>query len=399
MKIAFISFEFPPDTASGGIATYVNQVSLMMKKRGHEVHVFCGSEFREIKENINGVIVHRIKTDRYSFPEKVVGCFTKIHKSLKFDVIESPEFSGDGYYIKNKNPEIPLIVKLHTPWFLIYKLNHHYISFYKKIKFIIWGILGKNYLKPYWRYKNQDEDLDFKITLIADQIHTPSISLGDIVSKKWNIPRKKIRNVPYPFIPNNDLLNIPIETTNNTISFIGRLETRKGIIELVKSLPTVFKTYSNLKFKFIGKSADFINTGELMENYIKRNLSEYLHQIEFIEFKSQDIYNAYLYSDICVFPSLWENFPNVCLEAMSAGRAIIGSKNGGMKDMLEKSNSGILINPYKPKEISAAIITLIKNKDLRFRLGKNARKVVLEKYNQEVIGNLMEDFYFEAINK
>ena len=71
-------------------------------------------------------------------------------------------------------------------------------------------------------------------------------------------------------------------------------------------------------------------------------------------------------------PSLWENFPNVCLEAMSAGRVVVGSKYGGMADMLGNDEYGLLIDPYQPESIRSTLAMLIENSALRIEIGKKA---------------------------
>ena len=60
MNIAFISYEYPPDTAYGGIATYVHQAAMMLSRRGHHVEVFSGSPHRTGTENEECLLVHRI---------------------------------------------------------------------------------------------------------------------------------------------------------------------------------------------------------------------------------------------------------------------------------------------------------------------------------------------------
>ena len=60
MKIALISYEYPPDTAYGGIATYVEQAARMLSERGHYVEVFAGSERRAQSSDESGILTHRI---------------------------------------------------------------------------------------------------------------------------------------------------------------------------------------------------------------------------------------------------------------------------------------------------------------------------------------------------
>jgi glycogen synthase len=73
MKIAFISYEYPPDTAKGGIATYVYNVALMLHNAGNQVEVFAGTHKSESYSSvIEGVFVHRIHIEnKKEFSTKV----------------------------------------------------------------------------------------------------------------------------------------------------------------------------------------------------------------------------------------------------------------------------------------------------------------------------------------
>lgn len=398
MRIAYITYEYPPDTAVGGIATYVYQVAKIMYQRGHDVEVFCASTSRTISDHNEGIIVHRILcTDRSIFNKEVLPFFESNNGKKKFDIIESPEFSADGLAIKLKHPDIPLVVKLHTPWFLIDEINNTYFGKLSKLRFIFSGLIKGKLYKPFWKLREIKTDPDYLITKLADQIHTPSISLGDIISTKWNIPRELIFHVPNPYIPSDDLLKIPFDTDTNTITYVGRLEVRKGLVELSKAIAIVLKKRPFAKFRFVGNVQSSPKTGINMKAYLLNALKKNHNSLAFLEVLPNNILNVYSKTDICVFPSIWENFPNTCLEAMSAGRAIVASKNGGMNDMLKDSNAGLLVDPLKPNQIAEAIVLLIDNKSLRMEMGENARKKVLSSYNQETIGLLIEQRYRASI--
>ncbi|TGD82994.1 glycosyltransferase family 4 protein [Hymenobacter wooponensis] len=408
MRIAFISFEYPPDTAVGGIATYVNQVAKMMKSRGHDVEVFSASPTRAVSEEYEGLLVHRIHTNNtQAFPKLVLPVFEERHLKDKFDLIESPEYKGDGYEIKRRFSTLPMVVKLHTPTQFIHEINFTYnilLSGSQKLRYILGGLLRGEIRQPYWKqhiWKKDINDIDYQVTAIADQIHTPSISLGDHVSEKWGIPREKIFNVPYPFIPNEKFLEIPIAANPVTkkVTFIGRLEIRKGLVELTKAIPYVCEAVPDVTFTFVGKPIASIVPGMMMDEYIKKNLPGYESKLEFTQAIAPEIPKLLAQADVCVFPSIWENFPNVCLEAMSAGRAIVASKQGGMYDMLSSPEAGLLVDPMQPREIANAIIKLLKDPELRTSLGKAARHKVLQAYNQEKIGGVMEGYYNQLVLK
>lgn len=402
MHIGYISYEYPPDTAVGGISTYVYQVSQVMKNRGHTVEVFCASYERTVSEWYEGILVHRIRCgepERMKFSGLILQSFSERHTVAPFDLIESPEYSADGLAIKQQYPDLTLIVKLHTPHYLIRTLSCHYDTFYKRAYYILANMMTGKFVRPYWLYLKKKNDPDFHILALADQIHTPSVSLGQIVLKKWGISQNKIVLIPYPYIPKPELLSISTDTDRNVVTFIGRLEVRKGLVALCKAIPLVLQKKPAVKFRFSGATAASPVPGMDMMTYITQQLESCTSNIEFLHVPADKVHEVYAGTDICVFPSIWENFPNVCLEAMSGARGIVASKEGGMKDMLEDPKCGLLVDPLDSAQIAQAILYLIDNPGIRKELGLKAREEVLQAYNSDLIGRLMEDHYLKAIEK
>ncbi|MHA4843875.1 glycosyltransferase family 4 protein [Flavitalea antarctica] len=400
MRIAFVSYEYPPDTAFGGISTYVAQVSRLLVNRGHDVSVFCATLSEDHLEVVDGICMYRVKCDkRESFHTKVAENFTQIHVVDPFDLVESPEYFGDALKIKECFPDLPLVVKLHTPRFLIHELTYAHVTGLVKIRYMLGGLRKGKFSHPFWKWeKRKEADIDYKITCLANQIHSPSVSLKSIVAKRWKIRPDKISHVPYPFVPGTDFLKISIKKTETfNISFIGRLEIRKGILELLPAMKYVMKKKPDCVFRLIGASQQSHITGLSMKDYILGYLGEFSTRIEFVEVKPHQIPDILAATDVCVFPSIWENFPNVCLEAMAAGRAIVASNQGGMSDMIRNGESGFLVNPTNPKALANAIICLLEDPDLRVKFGSNARQTVLNKYNNQTIGSLMEKKYAELL--
>jgi len=91
MRIAFISYEFPPDTDFGGIGNYVFRSGTLLAERGHEVEVFAASGTRKGTVTQGRIIVHRVRVVRRElFSRAVAGVFRQRHQQLPFDVMESP---------------------------------------------------------------------------------------------------------------------------------------------------------------------------------------------------------------------------------------------------------------------------------------------------------------------
>src|SRR4051794_6027265 len=89
LRLAFITYEYPPDTAVGGIATYARQAATLLAGRGHRVEVFAASGSRQGVFEEEGVLVHRVRvaSDRSRFPELAGAAFERRYQEHPFDVI------------------------------------------------------------------------------------------------------------------------------------------------------------------------------------------------------------------------------------------------------------------------------------------------------------------------
>ena len=124
MRIAYISYEYPPDSSYGGIATYAAQAARMMARRGHEVEVFASSARRFGRFESNGIVEHWIQeTDRQQFGIVAGYVFAARHAEKPFDVLEGPEYNADARKAVELKPTVPLVVKMHTPSLMIETLN------------------------------------------------------------------------------------------------------------------------------------------------------------------------------------------------------------------------------------------------------------------------------------
>ncbi len=397
MRIAFVTYEYPPDIAQGGIATYVKQVANLLAETKHDVEIFCASPYKTISLREDDVWIHRLQCDSpTSFNNVLPAFFANIHDSNPFDVLESPEIHGHGFSIKKQYPDLPLVVKFHMPVFIQMRLNNFYTSPLVKLRYFL-GALRRGRIR-FYGYNNHLNDIDCKVTLLADAYISPSRSLAAILQKEWKLETKKLAVLPYPFKPPKSLLEIPItERETKVVSFIGKLNVHKGIVALVEMIRIVVRDHPDVQFRLIGADSFFAARKMSMRDYISSKLKG--KEANYIIKGGLD-YPAVMQelkeTDICIFPSIWENFPNVCLEAMSAGRAIIGSKNGGMSEMLQ-DGAGLVVDPLNVKVGAAVISALLRDTAGRVEMGAKARSVVLERYNYERIGKLLENHFSKVI--
>ncbi|MBD2297305.1 glycosyltransferase family 4 protein [Nostoc sp. FACHB-190] len=405
MKIAIISYEYPPDTAYGGIATYMYQIAKMLTQRGHLVEVFACSPYRSGTHIEDGIKIHRIleenRTNRRNFSGRIGKVFAERHTIVHFDVVEGAEAGAHTKGSLEINPDIPLVIKLHTPTFMIDEINYVEPSLQMKIRRFFGALRRGQKPKPFFHeLYNINTDIERLHTLEADEITTPSKALGEKLIAEWQLPSEKVFHIPNPYIPSEELLNIPVETQTDVVTFIGRLELRKGVLELTQAIPNILQQYPKAKFRFVGALWPSPQPGLDMRRYIEKQLKRYSNSLEFTgPIPLDSIPSILATTDVCVFPSRWENFPNVCLEAMVAARGVVGSNAGGMFDMLDSGKAGLLVPPHAPDKIAEAVVELLKNPKLRMQLGRVARDRVLSEYNLERIGALQEASYIRAIER
>lgn len=91
--------------------------------------------------------------------------------------------------------------------------------------------------------------------------------------------------------------------------------------------------------------------------------------------------------DIFVLPSLKEGLPYVLLEAGLAEIPIIATNVGGIPEIIQNNETGILVNPASPEELTSAIKKLIENPELAKTLAKNAREKILQEFSFEKMLN------------
>jgi glycogen(starch) synthase len=411
MKIALVSFECPPDTAFGGIGTYVGQAAMVLAGRGHEVEIFAASQRRTGTFREQGITTHLVyEESRERFASTILPIFSARQATVGFDVVESPEYMADGREIRRAHPQLAHVVKLHAPQELLLQLATPGGSFKTWLahqagqlrQMAASGMRGKSLQYQPYRVRN-----DFQTEMAAveklyaqqcDLTVSPSQALMDWAIREWGVDCSMNMVVPNPYVPSAALLRANPNPPEQTVGYFGRLQQTKGIEDLITAIPLVLAEEPGTRFIMVGKIMNRPETNQPYDDYVRQRLGRWQEAVEIAgHCPLADMAKQYERVSICTFPSYWETFPNVCLEAMSAGRAVVASSAGGMTEMLEGGKHGILIPPRSPELLAKAVIQLIRSPDLRKAFGTSARAKVLSSYNAGKIGPLIEHSYELAV--
>lgn len=150
------------------------------------------------------------------------------------------------------------------------------------------------------------------------------------------------------------------------VLYVGRLDHRRGIIPTIKALYSVYKINKNVELHIVGY-------GSLEKQ--ARELSQHLglEKVVFFHGKQFDVRKYLWNSDIYISLNISDNYPSLALrEAMAAGLVPVVTNVGETKEIIKNNINGLLVHPFDSDAISTAILTLLKNENLRKRLSLNA---------------------------
>lgn len=180
------------------------------------------------------------------------------------------------------------------------------------------------------------------------------------------------------------------------ILFSGRMETRKGI-HLCKEIAASILERFEVAFVFAGQDLFNYLGGTLLPYLQTKKLKGSVHYLGKLDL--MDVRSCLRQTDIFLLPSVWENCPYSCLEAMAAGRAIVSSDQGGMPELIRHGENGLLARSGDPASYVACLEQLIENDALRKRLGAAARRTIESSHTDLHIARLSMDYYFECVNR
>jgi phosphatidylinositol alpha-mannosyltransferase len=169
--------------------------------------------------------------------------------------------------------------------------------------------------------------------------------------------------------------------------FVGRLEPRKGLLDLLKAFRILRKTGCECRLLIVGWGPQ---EREARRYVMTRRLGD----VVFLGRVSDDV-KAQLYktADVFVSPATGgESFGIVLLEAMAAGTPIVCSDIHGYKGVVRRDREALLVPPRKPKALAAAISTLLKDEELRAAMGHNG-SVRADDYSWERVTAKVDDYY------
>lgn len=384
MRVCLVSPEFAP-FSGWGVGAYTSHMAAALRDAGHDVHVITAGVpalRRELESppgqrKIPGVTFHLIdlESGRAALPH--VPCRTtrgpmathhaviEAHRVHRFDYIEFADFYGHGYFAVQARRTTGMLedtilgVRLHSPIFELRRINRQ-------------EELTLNTACV--------ERLETEAIRGADVIISPSQAMLQKVGASLQLgdgPRQAV--IAYPFDDAALAAMGPLERSRpddgvTEVLFYGRLEYRKGVHLLVDAAQRLLARGIELRIRIIGVDTTTAPDGRSLRSWLGGRIeARWRDRFIFEDNRPRGMLGRALAdADVCCFPSLWENFPNVCLESMAAGKAVIGSDAGGMAEIIEHGASGLLFAGGSASALEETLAEVVEDHMLRGKLAAAA---------------------------
>jgi len=184
--------------------------------------------------------------------------------------------------------------------------------------------------------------------------------------------------------------DLKLAADDTVAGFVGRLDEQKGIPTLLEAVRFAVKRDPRFRLLIAGEG----NLKEYIRDYSSRhNLNQNIFLVGFI----QHIPSLLQAVDFIVVPSYWEGFCYSALEAMAAGKAVVGSNTSSIPELVVHNSTGILVPPRSPEDLAGAIGAISSQPSLREEMGQRGRDRAQRLFPSRIMHDKTEEFFQTAI--
>ncbi|WP_315790183.1 glycosyltransferase family 4 protein [Fischerella sp. JS2] len=216
---------------------------------------------------------------------------------------------------------------------------------------------------------------------LADGLMTNSYGGQEYLSEFLGVHKDKVLRRPYLVpdvktllqIPQNfDAKNIVPQQQHPVFLYVGRIEQRKGLHQLLKACAILKQqNYCNYTLQIVGRGPQ----QEELESFCRtENIQDCVNWVGWVDYSNLGVY--FQNADIFIFPSLEDIWGMVVLEAMAFGKPILCSKWAGASEMVINGENGYVFDPYHPETLAEVMKGLIDKPHLISLMGQNSQKLI-----------------------
>lgn len=384
MRICFVTREYPPVTAyTGGIGTQFAVLARELGRQGHDVHVLTVGPDASDGRAGHDVTLHLLPPPRGLRPVADRAWSRAVANALgdrgPFDTVYAAEWGGDASRYAREKVAGPLVTNLTSSYVLMLEVSGRRGSLRGAIGLATQGRLEREQAQR------------------SDAIVACSHAILERLRQEW-----EIEHVPSAVLPNT--LDVgrtrtlaageppPGFPTNAPIvAFSGRLETRKGVEDLVAAMGTVWESRPDVRLVMLG--GDVRHGGVSTAERLRKLAGDRSDRMHLLGHQSAErLFPALAVAEVVALPSRWEPFGIAALEVMSLGRPTVLTSGSGFEEFATSDRDALMVPPADPHALSAAITRLLADAELRRSLG-SAAAATAERYDAPVVASAHARFF------
>ena len=371
---------YPTYGGSGVIAT---EIGMAMARLGHKVHFLAYDVPRRLDRFLANIFFHEVVVQDY------------------------PLFVYPPYALSlaSKMVEVATYEKLDL-------IHVHYAVPHATSAYLARQVLGDRAPKVITTLHGTD------ITLVGnDRSYLPITRFSIIQSDGITVPSHFLRHATFDKL--NVPTDVPIEVIPNFVDSErfrprGEAEERGPSIATIGGSDMVLSHVSN--FRPVKRIQDVVRVFEIVQRSVPSHLvlvgdgpersriealvrELNLEQKVCFLGKQEDFVPVLQRSDLFLLPSESESFGLAALEALSCGVPVVGAKGHGLQEVVKHGETGFLADVGDVDAMAAFALRVLTDRELRERQSAAARRLVLEKFDQNVMTNAYQDYYYRILGE
>lgn len=400
MNYWLLTTEYPP-FHGGGISTYCYFTARLLAGKGYSVTVFTQDDsipdyivsaeaagislvrFNSNRNKLDGFLGYTARLS-YAFAD-MVRIMTE--EKGKPACIEAQDYQGIAYYLTQFKhlgydfvQGIPIIITLHSPAFIYLEYNR----------------------VPVWRFPDfWTCEMEKQSLVAADLLISPTAFLVEEIVKYVDIRDQTVKILPNPYQDNaspslpsphtgpGNAIQPPF--TRNKIVYYGKLSPQKGSFELLAYFKELWDEGFPHPLHIIG-GTDIVfhpekrTMGQLIEKKYEACIKKGLLRLHG-KIRPSQIETYLQDAHVIIVPSIVDNLPYVVMEAMSMGKIVLVSRQGGQREMVEPGISGFIFDHEEPGSFRRELEKILSlSSEAITEIGIRARERVARLYSFESIG-------------
>ncbi|MBE0535416.1 MAG: glycosyltransferase family 4 protein [Phycisphaerae bacterium] len=354
MRIAFLTSEYVTEASfAGGLAQYLGRVTSGLVARGHDVEVFVIAESCETVEH-QGVIVRRVPAKKW-LPLRIanIACkamhrrrlcksqlacstalglyhaFRQRASAARFDIVQAASWLGTGYFAA-KNPWTPVVVRASSFEPVLFPHRGQSLSLDETI---------------YCRFETA-------AMRRAAAVYTPSRFLAGEIRKATGV-QPHVVNPPFCAALGRAREDVGAhDGRSDYVMYFGKVAKYKGSGLLAEAIEPLLTQTEQLHLVIAGPSEDDPEAQRLL------SLAErFPASVRYVGSRDHDtVMRLVGGARVVVLPSLMDNLPNTCLEAMAMGKVVVGPNGVSFDELITDGQSGILFQTGNPLSLRQGIL-------------------------------------------